>query len=725
MFDAHIADILGVVDSMELTKGAERKREAASPQSHPLGSLRAVPTLAGGALGKRGVAHSPLSHSPPPPASPEEDMWFLDDEQLVSPDGPGGSGFRRRFGDRSHYSVMVLDALRGNPQAFEAFDAKVARLREEREAERRPLSAAENFRRRNYDDAFRSPRLKDEARERRLRLDNRRRVRAYTLAAQQEEALMERRLAATQDARQERYRRAKQLQVLMVLGVSTVLFSGRVVLWRERMAGGRWTEQKRRMRLLQDAALSLRTLSDQVLSSGEPDRALAIADANQASAQQVAQQVLLSHAWIARFHVRIARKRHAARLLRMVLAAEARRAKMTLLVKRVLRSTRRVQSWWRRHYTCNQCAAEVLARQWRVYVEAHMQVDVDKVHRTLAPQRQAGDGRRSLAGRALLFAPPPAAPPGPDRLAGGPRRVSVAVATTAATRERAASAQPELPVQRQRLSQSGFGHLGVPSDGPRSRRQSVAPPSRRASRVPPPPAQSDSEEPSPCAAESKPHPHRTRRADGDRKWARDQASVVAAARDTLQTLGTNEIELEPPSPIRDALLRMVVTRERKWFRACGRMYREQLAAAQDEWKQLQTMLRAKVAIQPLTEEDRERVRLWQWPLRPHFHRLLQANEMRLLVALAYRVQLQMAKTAAARKCVRGPDDSDSDDEAVELPSVLQDEHEFCERLRKVHADVGLGGVWEGIWVPSAQLRAELADGAWTVSRHDRNTTSRV
>eukprot|EP00662_Eupelagonemidae_sp_cell21_P036061 gene36061-31948_t len=123
-----------------------------------------------------------------------------------------------------------------------------------------------------------------------------------------------------------------------------------------------------------------------------------------------------------------------------------------------------------------------------------------------------------------------------------------------------------------------------------------------------------------------------------------------------------------PPPARsdaDPLSAIVADREQRWFRL--RMARWQLA--HEEWAQMNALFRAKAEIQPLTDEDRERIDGFKWPARPMYHRLLQPNEMRLLL----------------------------------------------------HDDLGLGGVWDGFCTPLSELRDGLRRGLLDAPRAEHSS----
>jgi len=209
------------------------------------------------------------------------------------------------------------------------------------------------------------------------------------------------------------------------------------------------------------------------------------------------------------------------------------------------------------------------------------------------------------------------------------------------------------------------------------------------------------------------------------KLTRDPLCAALAARDTLQGLSTDTIDIDPEPRVRDAILSIIENRERIWFGSCLRLYREELESAEDEHRKMQCMLRAKAEIQPLTREDRLQADQFPWPARPVYRRLMYANEMRLCQVLAYRVQLQLAKTAALRRVADecGLEVSCRDDGPLPLPSCVTDEVAFCNAIEGIQQTLQLPGVWKGFWMPMSQLQIQLLDGHWSRDRADALTVT--
>eukprot|EP01062_Namystynia_karyoxenos_P016353 TRINITY_DN1595_c0_g1_i9.p1 TRINITY_DN1595_c0_g1~~TRINITY_DN1595_c0_g1_i9.p1 ORF type:complete len:1012 (+),score=244.33 TRINITY_DN1595_c0_g1_i9:83-3037(+) len=750
-FDRNVAEVLSTLGELELRKELGGRRAAAEAASAAAAASTRPATAAGtSAPAPKKTAEHESRPAPRPsrivaPALLEEDFWFLDDEQVVlSPTAEAKrlTAHRRRKAERTQYSMTVVRVLRSRPEAIPAFSRKVARCRAEKRAQllARGGGVAEDYFRRNRVDAARSPREREQEREQRLQSEAERQRRALQAAREADEELAERRHRAQGYERRNRITRGKAFQMLMVHIAAHLLLGERVKVWRSRLEGtNRWTENRRRIRMMRDAANNLRQLHN-CSPTEQRERVQNAVLLREQGAEQLATQLLVRHLWIVRLRVRIARKSRAADTIRNHLQNWVRKTQVAFVVKKLTFGTRKLQRWWKRQHVLAAAEQRLRIMQWTLYVNQHTSYDAARLRTVFGlgggppvPSQQQQQQQQV------------------ERVPGGPNRVPIAQATTAAQRRKQARTRRSSSAVRQ-----GFGHAGVPQTATGG--AAARPPpsvsldlmsgvdSRPTSPVAPPPvlrrsqqnASSSSEKPTPTLFKPKHSDY------GQQKWHRDILSQAAAARDTIRTLHANTIEFDPPQRIRDAILKLQADRERRWFRARLRTWEEQMEAARDEYKQLKTLLDAKKQIQPLTKEDTDRVALFKWPDPPYYHRILQPNEVRLCIALAYREHLVLAKAAAARKCERflalavEADDEDdaaaverlrqleeAEEEDKKLPPALTEEKVFCEKLHEVQAEIGLGGVFEGFWVPVADLRSGLVKGSWMGTRQDHSTQSTI
>eukprot|EP01062_Namystynia_karyoxenos_P062054 TRINITY_DN5492_c5_g1_i1.p1 TRINITY_DN5492_c5_g1~~TRINITY_DN5492_c5_g1_i1.p1 ORF type:complete len:977 (+),score=199.73 TRINITY_DN5492_c5_g1_i1:152-3082(+) len=722
-FNQHVADMLCCLDSTALRRPgggeADRKDVRTGTAGHvsPARSGRAggrsrAPGPRGGRAARAARAATEPQRNPyEEKVLREEDFWFLDSDQVTSSDTSAEVAAQRRAqAHRSLYSEQVLRVLRTHPNCHAAFDEKVQRLRRIKHTKKvARLAETGDWCAHNLAEAFRSPRDRQKDQQLWMQVHDERMRRAIDAAQAAEEELQQHKLATLTEQRQAQMRRGKALAAAYFLTKANAILGSKCTLWRDRMALDKgWTKQKRTLRLLRDTISGIKSYAEQGAGQGNEhqQQALRAARMHEALAQSISRSVLQSHSWMFAMRLRILRKRHAITVIVRTISCESQKSMILTVIKSLLRATRRIQRWWRMRMMLVVLGRELLNRQWQRYLMQMMTFDAERVARTLAQYWASGTGAPGGSGGA-------AAPP---RVAG--LRPAVQIARR---QSRAPATQGQSFRQRPKL-RSGSGAAG------RSFRRA---PQARASggisavvrRGAPPEHLERMGVLTPCVIPIAPPDHRPLKWRGDagyqeRWWQRCQVSIAVCARFAMDILQREQLDIEPPQDIRDRIISLVLVRERLLFRLRLTRYETKMTAAVEEWNQLQALLRAKQDIHPLTREDVERLEGFEWPVRPLAHKVLQANEMRLCVAIAYQAyRIRMARNVARRGS--GSPDGEG------LPPMLVDVPSFLAELQQLQEDVGLGGVWKGFWVQLPEFEQGLQEGRWDEPRHVCVTETRV
>eukprot|EP01065_Artemidia_motanka_P017497 TRINITY_DN20954_c0_g1_i1.p1 TRINITY_DN20954_c0_g1~~TRINITY_DN20954_c0_g1_i1.p1 ORF type:complete len:839 (+),score=205.48 TRINITY_DN20954_c0_g1_i1:45-2561(+) len=668
-FNSRIGDLLSALDNTDLRKLL-------------VGDLQAPTGSPPRSADKRPVRRH-RKHSPSPTLADdgvrEDTAWFLAEDSS----GPQGSSRSPTARSRGLYFTSVLRALRTRPDSVAAFEERISRIKQmksDRAAERAAVEG--DFPKRNWDMAFRPPADRREEQLRRFKTVDTRRQKVWSAAEVAEAEQFEKKLAGLTEERQGRLRRMKAMAVMFWLSKAQCVFSDRVMHWRRRAEEQGWTRRKRALRLLTETASQLRAHTGQLQVDGELpaadlQRAMRAVHDHEEVARKVARQVLADHFWLFSFRMRVLRKKRAVVVILKMLRCEARKSRVSSVLKQVLSATRRIQRWWVSRFMLLRCSQDLMQRQWVRCMRQLSAFDAERVSKVLGPNAK----RAVLEGkpRSQSFARRPA-----DRRGSMASSISIERKDTMSKKTASAVAGPR-------------GVRGAVRKGPPEQHRKGALRRNESGEL--------DDRPRPHLHQHHPHhPHH-----------RDTTSIATVARFIMDTMHRDQIDLEPPSPIRRKIFSYLFTRERCWFRARMIHWLAHAAAVEEEKRQLAALLRAKAEIQPLAREDHQRLENSSAPPMPIQHRVLQPNEMRLCIAVAFQAYRSEMMQSVAR---RG---GDLAHEALSSPIESMDT--LLREFKVLQEDLSLGGVWEGFWVPLPVLTDELKRGLWNEPRNTRSTES--